>query len=102
MNNMSFGVSMSNDFKVGVETTNNRGFTPEETALRCVNKIIGVSDNAPPAIRDQARAYRSEMEKINWPCMITAPVSPRQQLRTLLVTRLLVRITQRRATFLPV
>jgi hypothetical protein len=29
-----------------------------------VNKIIGVSDNAPPAIRDQARAYRSEMEKI--------------------------------------
>jgi|TARA_R110000823_G_scaffold105925_1_gene224392 hypothetical protein len=64
MNNMSFGVSMSNDFKVGVETTNNRGFTPEETALRCVNKIIGVSDNAPPAIRDQARAYRSEMEKI--------------------------------------
>ena len=64
MNNMSFGVSMSNDFKVGVETTDNRGFTPEETALRCVNKIIGVSDNAPPAIRDQARAYRSEMEKI--------------------------------------
>jgi len=64
MNNMSFGVSMSNDFKVGVETANNRGFTPEETALRCVNKIIGVSDNAPPAIRDQARAYRSEMEKI--------------------------------------
>ena len=64
MNSMSFGVSMSNDFKVGVETTDNRGFTPEETALRCVNKIIGVSDNAPPAIRDQARAYRSEMEKI--------------------------------------
>jgi len=64
MNSMSFGVSMSNNFKVGVETTDNRGFTPEETALRCVNKIIGVSDNAPPAIRDQARAYRSEMEKI--------------------------------------
>jgi len=64
MNSMSFGVSMSNDFKVGVETTDNRGFTPEETALRCVNKIIGVSDNAPPAIRDQARSYRAEMEKI--------------------------------------
>jgi len=64
MNNMSFGVSMSNDFKVGVETTNNRGFTPEETAKRCVDKIIGVSDNAPPAIKDQALAYRAEMEKI--------------------------------------
>tara|TARA_R110000782_G_scaffold162081_1_gene253994 strand:+ start:737 stop:1036 length:300 start_codon:yes stop_codon:yes gene_type:complete len=64
MNEMSFGVTMSNDFKVGVETTDNRGFTPEETAKRCVNKLIGISDNAPPAIRDQAHAYRNEMEKI--------------------------------------
>ena len=64
MNEMSFGVSMSNDFQVGVETTDNRGFTPEETAQRCVNKIIGISDNAHPAIREQARAYRNEMEKI--------------------------------------
>ena len=49
---------------VGVKTTDNRGFTPEETAERCVNKIIGISDNAHPAIRDQAYAYRKEMEKI--------------------------------------
>ena len=49
---------------VGVQTTDNRGFTPEETAIRCVNKIIGISDNAHPAIRDQAHAYRKEMEKI--------------------------------------
>ena len=64
MNNMSFGVSMSNDFKVGVETTDNRGFTPEETAKRCVNKIINVSENAPTEIRDQAFAYREEVEKV--------------------------------------
>ena len=57
-------LGMSNTFKVGVETTNDRGFTPEETAIRCVNKIIGISDNAHPAIRDQAHAYRKEMEKI--------------------------------------
>ena len=49
---------------VGVQTTDNRGFTPEETAVRCVNKIIGISDNAHPAIREQAHAYRKEMEKI--------------------------------------
>ena len=49
---------------VGVQTTNNRGFTPEETAIRCVDKIIGISNNAHPAIRDQAHAYRKEMEKI--------------------------------------
>ena len=49
---------------VSVQTTNNRGFTPEETAIRCVNKIIGISDDAHPAIRDQAHAYRKEMETI--------------------------------------
>jgi len=57
-------LGMPNTFKVGVETTNDRGFTPEETAIRCVNKIIGISDNAHPAIRDQAHAYRKEMEKV--------------------------------------
>ena len=28
-------LGMSNDFSVNIETTNNRGFTPEETAERC-------------------------------------------------------------------
>ena len=63
MNTMSFPVTMSNDFKVEVATTNNRGSTPEEVAQRCVNKIIGISENAPPAIRDQAREYRDAVEK---------------------------------------
>jgi hypothetical protein len=57
-------LGMSNNFSVTVETTDNRGFTPEETAKRCVDKIIGISDNAHPAIRDQAHAYRKEMETI--------------------------------------
>ena len=63
MTNMSFPVTMSNDFKVEVTTTNNRGSTPEEVAQRCVNKIVGISENAPPAIRDQAREYRDAMER---------------------------------------
>ena len=49
---------------VGVQTTDNRGFTPEETAKRCVDKLVGISDNAHPAIRDQAHAYRKQMETI--------------------------------------
>ena len=57
-------LGMSNDFSVTVETTNNRGFTPEEVAVRCVNRIIGISENAPPAIRDQAYAYREQLEAI--------------------------------------
>jgi len=57
----SIGVTVGS---VGIQTTDNRGFTPEEIAERCVNKLIGVSDNAHPAIRDQAHAYRNEMQKI--------------------------------------
>ena len=57
-------LSMGKNFSVQIQTTDNRGQTPEEVAERCVNKIIGVSDNAHPAIREQAHAYRREMEKI--------------------------------------
>ena len=64
MNNMSFPVSMSNDFKVEVVTTNNRGFTPEEVAHQCVNKIVSVSENAHPTLRAQTIEYRNEVEKL--------------------------------------
>ena len=57
-------LSMGKNFSVQIQPTDNRGQTPEEVAERCVNKIIGVSDNAHPAIREQAHAYRREMEKI--------------------------------------
>ncbi len=49
---------------VGVRTTNHRGFTPEEVAEDCVKKIISVSDNVDPVLRDQARAYAKDMEKV--------------------------------------
>jgi hypothetical protein len=64
MNNMSFPVTMSNDFKVEVATTNNRGSTPEEVAHRCVNKIVSVSENAHPTLRAQTIEYRNEVEKV--------------------------------------
>ena len=48
---------------VGVETTHNRGFTPEELSIDCVNQLISVSDTAHPAIRDQAKAFRTQMER---------------------------------------
>jgi hypothetical protein len=49
---------------VTVTTTDNRGQTPEEVALRCVNKLISVSDSAPQEIRDQALAYRAALHKV--------------------------------------
>ena len=49
---------------VSVVTTENRGFTPEELAARCVQRIISVSESAHPAIREQALAYRTAIEKV--------------------------------------
>ena len=49
---------------VEVHTTNNRGFTPEEVAKRCSDKIVEVGDNAAPEIRDQARAFKAHLVKV--------------------------------------
>jgi len=49
---------------VQVHTTNNRGFNPEELAARCADKLIYVADTAPPAIREQALAFKEHIEKV--------------------------------------
>jgi hypothetical protein len=49
---------------VNVLTTEGRGFTPDEVAERCVDKIISVSDTAHPGIRDQANAFKKHIEKV--------------------------------------
>ncbi len=49
---------------VEVQTTQHRGFTPEEVADRCLTKLLSVSDTAPPAIRDQAMAYKEHMRAL--------------------------------------
>ena len=49
---------------VGVRTTEGRGFTPEELAQQCVEKVISVSDNSHPGIRDQARAFSKHIETL--------------------------------------
>ena len=50
-------------YKVAVHTTNYRGSTPEEVEQRRADRIISVSDGAPPVIRDQAFAYKAQLEK---------------------------------------
>jgi len=57
-------INMVPTFKVDVLTTENRGFTPEEVAERCANKIISISDTADPVIRDQARAFKKHLVKV--------------------------------------
>ena len=47
-----------------VRTTSGRGFTVEELAAQAADRIVSASDTAHPAIRDQAIAYRSVIEKL--------------------------------------
>jgi len=57
-------VVMSEDFGITVQTSSNRGFTPEEISERCVNHIINISDDAPPAIKGQALAFRDQVKAV--------------------------------------
>jgi len=49
---------------VQVHTTHNRGFTPEEVAARCANRLMVVADTAPMAIREQALAFKDHIERV--------------------------------------
>jgi hypothetical protein len=49
---------------VEVRTTTNRGFTPEELSQQCVDSLMNVSDSAPPAIRDQAQAFKERLRHV--------------------------------------
>lgn len=49
---------------VGVRATEKRGFTPEELAQQCADKIVGVSATAHPAIRDQAVAFQKQVARL--------------------------------------
>tara|TARA_R110002020_G_scaffold241191_7_gene454356 strand:+ start:562 stop:855 length:294 start_codon:yes stop_codon:yes gene_type:complete len=57
----SLKAAMPEDFKVSVGVTNNRGHTPSEIAEMCVDKLMYVSEDAPPAIRDQATFFKDQL-----------------------------------------
>ena len=58
---LSIKTEMPSDFEVSVGTTSNRGLTPSEGAEMCVEKLMYVSQDAPPAIRDQAVFYKDQL-----------------------------------------
>ena len=47
-----------------VQTTNNRGFTPEELANNALDRILYVGDSTHPAIKEQAHAFREQIRQI--------------------------------------
>jgi len=61
---MSGSVSSSELGNALVFTSNNGGHSPEDVAEMALNKIMMVSDSAPPVIRDQAYAHRQSLKEI--------------------------------------
>ena len=51
-------------FKVDVATTSNGAHPVEFWAKRATDRIISVSDTAPPVIRDQAAAFKQHVEAV--------------------------------------
>ena len=49
---------------VTVHTTQNRGHSPEEIAEMCVNKIVHISQDAPPHVREPALAFREKVKAV--------------------------------------
>lgn len=47
-----------------VQTTNNRGFTPEELASNALDKILYVGETTHPVIKEQAIAFREQIRHI--------------------------------------
>jgi hypothetical protein len=47
-----------------VTTSNGGGHSPEQVAELCVNRIIQISDNAPPELAQQARAFRGQLLEV--------------------------------------
>ena len=57
-------LNLPKDPIVNVITTDNRGLTVEEVAELCLEKIVSVADTAPPAIKDQAHAFKDQIRPI--------------------------------------
>jgi|TARA_R110000851_G_scaffold186054_1_gene335355 hypothetical protein len=60
-----FDANSSSDLgDVMVYTSNDSGHSPEQIADMALNRIMSVSENAPPVIRDQAMAHRDMLKEI--------------------------------------
>ena len=55
------GSAIQNPF---VFTSNNRGHSPEEMAEMAMNKIMFVSQDAPPVIKEQAIEHREKLKEV--------------------------------------
>ena len=50
--------------QVSVQTTQNKGLSPEYWTERILERLVSVSDNADPMVKAQADAFKDQIEKI--------------------------------------
>tara|TARA_R100001510_G_scaffold33840_1_gene30286 strand:- start:155 stop:445 length:291 start_codon:yes stop_codon:yes gene_type:complete len=49
---------------VTVQTTNNKGLSPEYWTQRIIERLISISDNAEPEVKAQAQAFKDDMTQV--------------------------------------
>lgn len=55
---------LANVGSVVVGTTSGRGWSVEECAVRFADRLMSVSDSAPPGIREQAHAFKEQVRAL--------------------------------------
>ena len=56
--------TFDNGFKVEVQTTSNRGWTPEELADRALEKLLHVSKDADEQVKAQALVFKEQIRQV--------------------------------------
>ena len=73
-----FSVDVSSSLgTVGVETTQNKGLSPEYWTERVMERLVAVSENADPMIKAQAQAFKEQIQSVVLLYMKQAIVSDR-------------------------
>ena len=67
-----FNVGVSQAGKVNVMTSDQGGLTNEQIADLAVDKIVSISNDAPPHIRQQANQFREHLKKVLYHYLLLA------------------------------
>lgn len=67
-----FKVGVSQVGAVNVMTSDKGGLTNEQLADLAVDKIVSISDQAPPHIRQQANQFREHLKKVLYHYLVLA------------------------------
>ena len=67
-----FNVGVSQTGKVNVMTSDQGGLTNEQISDLAVDKIVSISNDAPPHIRQQANQFREHLKKVLYHYLLLA------------------------------